>query len=349
MPRATSVGRGLGTHAIQAERPSRKPLKTSEASGPVEDMYAKEGAHIDAAVDWLHTRAPGMDCPWTMTIGINPPHPPYTTEPKYWDMYQGLDDLPEHGIETESAQHPYAQDVRDNGRWDYEDDLVRDLRRGYFGAISYVDDQLGRLLDAVDDAGLSADTVICYCADHGEMLGKFGMWGKTSLYEDAVRIPMLAAGPGFELGRRVTTPVTSLDLQATLFRATGARRPEAWRGIPLQDIPPDDPGRPAFATYHGHNARAGAFMLRRGDWKLIHNTAAPHQLFNLHEDPEELENVWSDHPHVVAELGTELRAICDPEAVERDAAAVRQQQYEAERRLAEEHGPEERLVPWEEA
>lgn len=349
MPRATRVGRGLGTHAIEAERPSSAPVKTTEAHGPVEGLYAKEGAHIEAAVDWLYAHAPGMNRPWAMTIGINPPHPPYTTEPRYWEMYDGLADLPVHGAEQQSAQHPYVQDVRDNGRWHYSDELVRDLRRGYFGAVTYVDEQLGRLLDAVDGAGLREDTVVCYSSDHGEMLGKFGMWGKTSLYEDAVRVPMIAAGPGFTPGRRVTTPVTSLDLQAMLFRATGARRPEAWRGRPLQEIPVDDPTRPAFATYHGHNTRGGAFMLRLGDWKLLHNAAAPHQLFNLHQDPEELMNVWPDRPDVVADLETELRAICDPEAVERDAASVRQQQYEAERQLFEKYGPETRLAPWEES
>lgn len=349
LQRATSTGRSLGTHSIQAERPSGKPLSTTEAHGPVDGMYAKEGGHIDAAVDWLSTRAADMSRPWTMTIGINPPHPPYTTEPKYWDMYEGLGDLPAYGKEQPSAQHPYARDVRDNGSWDYADELVRDLRRGYFGAVTYVDEQLGRLLDAIDDAGLRKNTVICYSSDHGEMLGKFGMWGKTSLYEDAVRIPMLAAGPGFTPGCRVTTSVTSLDLQATLFRATGARRPEAWRGRPLQEIPVDDPGRPAFASYHGHNTRGGAFMLRRGDWKLLHNSAAPHQLFDLRGDPDELVNVWSAYPEVVAELETQLRAICDPEAVERDAASVRQQQYEAEKALVERYGSETRLAPWEES
>lgn len=345
----TRTGKGLGTHSIQAERPSRKPLSTTTAHGPVEDMYAPAGAQIDNAIDWLQTRAQRLDRPWTMTIEINPPHPPYTTEPRYWQMYQGLGDLPACGIEHESAQHPYAQDVRDNGRWDFSDELVRDLRQGYFGAVTYVDDQLGRLIDAVDALGLTEDTVVCYTTDHGEMLGKFGMWGKTSMYEDSVRIPLIAAGPGLLRGARVSTPVTSLDLQAALFHAVGARRPEAWRGTPLQEIPVDDASRPAFASYHGHNVRGGSFMLRMGEWKLLYNTAAPHQLFNLRDDPEELVNLWADRPDIVGRLETELRAVCDPEAVDRDAASVREQQYLAERLLADQYEAETRLVPWEEA
>src|SRR5690625_2680335 len=233
----TRTGRKLGTHAIQAERPSSKPLQTTAAHGPVEDVYSGTQAHLDEAIDWLQNRAGAVNRPWTMTIDINPPHPPHTTEPRYWQMYEGRGDLPGFGAEQESAQHPYAQDVRDNGRWDFPDELVRSLRQGYFGAVTYVDDQLGRLLDAVDGAGLGEDTLVCYTSDHGEMLGKFGMWGKTSLYEDSARIPLIAAGPGVPSGQRVSTPVTSLDLQASLFHAVGARRPEAWSGVPLQLIP----------------------------------------------------------------------------------------------------------------
>jgi len=342
-------GRGLSTTAIAAERPSGKPVKTTEAHGPVDRMYDPDRAIVDAAVEWIDTSAPTIDRPWVMTICINPPHPPYTTEPGYWDLYRGHADLPAHGADQESAQHPYVNDIRENSRWDYSDDLVRQLRQGYYGAVSFVDDQLGRLIDAIDAGDLVEDTVICYTADHGEMLGKFGLWGKCNLYEDAVRVPLIAAGPGFDPGTRATTPVTTLDLQASFFAAVGACRPEAWRGRPLQEIPADDRQWPAFASYHGHNVRGGAFMLRRGDWKLIYNSAAPHQLFNLRDDPEELVNVWPDRPDVVAGLETALRCICDSDAVERDAAAVRARQLEAVGVLRRCYGRSEGLVPWEEA
>lgn len=343
------TGRTLGTHSIAAERPSSKPIKKTEAHGPVEGLYAPDGATIDAAIDWIRSSAPAVGRPWTMTICINPPHPPYTTEPAYWEMYRDRGGLPDHGHEQESAQHPRARDLWDNARWDYPDDLVRELRAGYYGAVTWVDDQLGRLLDALEAGGLTEDTVVGYTSDHGEMLGKFGLWGKCSLYEDSVRVPLVVAGPGFTPGTRVTTPVSLLDLQATLFHAVGARRPEAWRGRPLQTIPNDDPQRPLLASYHGHNASAGAFMLRRGEWKLIHHSAGPHQLFNLDEDPEELVNLWPERPDVAEALETELRAICDPDAVEQDAAAVRARQFEAERSLRGQYGPDARLVPWEEA
>ncbi|MDH7570220.1 MAG: YbjN domain-containing protein, partial [Armatimonadota bacterium] len=79
------------------------------------------------------------------------------------------------------------------------------------------------------------------------MLGKFGMWWKCSLYEDAARVPVIAAGPHFPRGARVRTPVSLLDVQAALFKCIGARRPLAWHGTPLQELPPNDDGRVVFA------------------------------------------------------------------------------------------------------
>lgn len=335
-------------NAIRAPRASSaEPVRTA-ASGPVEGQYAIDDERIDTAVRWFHETAPTLDGPWTMTVDVHPPHPPYTTEPRYWEMYGGLGDLPRYGTEQPSAQHPYAQDIRDNGRWDYPEELVRELRQGYFGAVTYVDSLLGRLLDGVDAAGLADDTVVCYTTDHGEMLGMFGLWGKTSLYEHSVRVPILAAGPGFTPGRRVRTPVSTLDLQAAIFHAVGAHRPDEWRGEPLQGLPEDDARRTVLSTYHGHNVRGGGCMVRQGDWKLIYNDAAPHQLFDLSHDPDELVNLWEERPDMAAALEAELRSICDPEAVARDAAAVQEQQLaivaEVEDRLGEGVS-----IPWEEA
>jgi choline-sulfatase len=145
------------------------------------------------------------------------------------------------------------------------------------------------------------------------MLGKFGMWWKSSMYEDSVRVPLIVSGPGFPSGQRASTPVTLLDVQATLFRATGATRPSTWWGSPLQDLPANDSDRVAFAEYHGHGTRSGTFMIRKGNWKLLHHAAAPHQLFDLASDPEELINRYGDESEIAGELERELRRLCSPE------------------------------------
>ena len=119
----------------------------------------------------------------------------------------------------------------------------------------------------------------------------------------------------------VQTPVSLLDLQAGIFRAVGADRPAEWAGEPLQDVQDGDKERAVFAEYHAHGVRSGAFMIRQGDWKLIYNMAAPHQLYNLQTDPEERVNVYSSEPEIAAKLEAELRKVCDPEEVNARAHA----------------------------
>jgi len=183
-------------------------------------------------------------------------------------------------------------------------------------------------MEALEQTGQLDDTNVIYTSDHGEMLGKFGMWWKCALYEDAVRVPLIAAGPDFEVGASVKTPVDLLDLQAGICEAVGAKRPADWTGTPLQDLRDDDPDRVVFSEYHGHGTRSGAFMIRKGDWKLIYYIEAPHQLFNLAKDPQELENLFEKEPEKASELERELRRICSPEEEDQRAHDFQKRQFE---------------------
>jgi choline-sulfatase len=185
---------------------------------------------------------------------------------------------------------------------------------------------LGKLMEAVAEQGLGDSTNIIYTADHGLMIGKFGLWYKQTLYEDAIRIPCIAAGPDYARGKTIHTPVDSHDIQASLFQSTGASRPADWVGTPLQLIPDEDPERVIFSEYHGQGSLSGSYAIRKGDWKLIHYIMAPHQLFHLSEDPDELHNVYDNFPEKAAELESELRRICSPEAVNEQAHAFQAEQ-----------------------
>ena len=192
--------------------------------------------------------------------------------------------------------------------------------------MTFIDQQLGRLQSVLETSGLAETTNLIYTSDHGEMLGKFGLWWKCNLLEDAARIPCIAAGPDFPTGKRIATPVDLHDVQASVFSITGADRPADWHGAPLASIATDDAERVVFSEYHGHGTRAGSFMVRRGPWKLIHNVAAPDQLFDLDADPEELESRLPANPQVAAELSDVLRAICDPVTVQQQAEEFWQMQ-----------------------
>jgi choline-sulfatase len=283
------------------------------------DPFRSDLARVDAAVDWLRTTAPGLEDPWLLVINTSKPHFAHTVTPALWEEYADAADLPAHGADSESGRHPHAVGLRRHFETDgFTEAQVRGLRRGYYGCVSFVDAQLGRILDTIEETHLR-DTAVVYGSDHGEMLGEFGLWWKCSLHEASTRVPCIAAGPGFGAGARVRTPMDLHDVRAGLMAHLGVDQPAGWTGIPVQDLAGDDPGRVAFSEYHGHGATASAYMVRRRRWKLIHYIDAPDQLFDLRSDPEELVNRAGDEPSLVDELHRELTAICDP-AVENERA-----------------------------
>ncbi len=281
--------------------------------GVKEDAFINDNKTIDAAIEWIASKGALLEQPWVLVINALKPHFPQYVTQKYWDMYPVVD-MPQYGSECESAAHPYAGDLRRHFETDlFTKEQTIGLRRGYLGCITYVDEQIGRIMDTLKETGLIEDTNFIYTSDHGDMMGKFGMWWKCSLYEDSIRVPCIAAGPDFEKGKIVETPVDLLDVQASIFKAVGAQRPEDWVGEPLQEIQKNNKDRVVFSEYHGHGTRSGAFMVRKGDWKLIYYMEAPNQLFNLADDPNELNNLYERFPKKGKELEEELRLICSPE------------------------------------
>jgi choline-sulfatase len=303
-----------GDHEID-----RNPVQTRAGAagrgsgfGIKEDPFKKDNDTVDAGIRWLNEKAGGISSPWVLSINIGNPHFPQYVSREYWDLYESWADLPSIGSEAESARHPYAEDLRRHFADDeFSEEQIRGLRRGYRGCISYVDEQWGRLMEALEANGLADDTLVIYTSDHGDMMGKFGMWWKCSLYEDSVRVPCLAAGPGIKAGRHVAAPVDLLDVQAAIFNAVGAVRPDYMKGKALQELQDDVPERPVFSEYHGHGVRGSSYMLRKGNWKLITYQRGPNQLFNLEDDPEELDNLYSRSPEKAEELEQELRNFCD--------------------------------------
>ncbi len=304
--------------SIRADGPSR-----ADGFGPKDNAFANDVRVMDEAIDWLEASAALLEPAWTLTVNIVAPHFPHYATPDLWHKYDGAGDLPGYGSEVASAGHPYAEDLRRHFQTDtFTGAQVAGLRQGYLAGVDFVDQQLGRLLDALEVSGQREDTVVVYTSDHGEMLGKFGMWWKCSMYEDSVRVPLIVSGSGFPSGERSVAPVSLLDVQASLFHATGAGRPAHWWGTPLQDIGIDHHDRVAFAEYHGHGTRAGSFMIRKGSWKYLRHADAPDQLFDLPADPEELVNLHGDlRPEVAAELEHELQARCAPDLEFARAAA----------------------------
>lgn len=306
---------------------SRDPLalrqdgqQRADRVGVRADPFAVDEQRVEDALDFLD-RSRDLSGPWTMEVNLNAPHFPHVVTEELWERYAGHDDLPEYGVDAAPASHPYAADLRRHfGTHVFTAEVTRAHRRAYYGRVTFVDFQLGLLLDRLEETGQRGNTVVVYTSDHGEMLGLFGMWFKSSMYEDSVRVPLVVSGPGFGHGKRVQTPVSQWDLSAMVFSATGVTAPEYWSGTSLDSVAADDPDRAAFSEYHGHGTRGSAVMVRQGRWKFLYNARAPHQLFDLETDPHELVNLAETEQSIVQKLTERLREeFCDPE-LEQDRA-----------------------------
>ena len=198
----------------------------------------------------------------------------------------------------------------------------------YYALVSFMDDQIGQVLRALDEAGLTDSTRILYTNDHGDMVGKHGLWYKSVMYEDSAGVSMIVAGPDVPAGKVSETNVTLVDVFPTALQATGVEpAPEDadLPGLSLLDLANEDGrrSRVAFSEYHSSMSASASFMLRDDRYKLIYYVGMPRQLFDLEADPDERHNLADDPAHAatVGRLEAALRAICDPEEIDRIAKA----------------------------
>ena len=162
--------------------------------------------------------------PFCLVASMTHPHDPYAIPALYWDRYEGIDiDLPR--VQLRPAQlDPHSRRLRHVCGLDLQPvtpEQVRAARRAYFGAVSYVDDQVGALLGALADAGFAGDTVVLLLADHGDMLGERGLWYKMNFFEPACRIPFIVHAPQRFAARRVRAIRLARRCSADSDRALG--------------------------------------------------------------------------------------------------------------------------------
>ena len=286
---------------------------------------AKEGDQekLERGLAWIKAQK-GSGKPWAAYIGLNIPHPPFAAPKKYFDMYPPKDvPLPNIPPGYLDNLHLVFQNLRDFSMIStpISEERIRRARSAYYGMITKFDDYLGRVLDELEQQGTLKDTVIIYTADHGEMLGEHGLWLKRALYEGAARIPLFMAGAGLPEGKVIDTPVSSVDLTATLLDLGGVPRQQGLRGrslLPL--IAGDGSAAPphVYSECHTEGNSTGSFLIRKGDWKYLYfSFYGNNLLFNLREDPGELHNL-SGRPETAAiekDLHNTLTSLVDPDAV----------------------------------
>jgi len=307
--------------------------------GPGETSYTKYDRDITAAaVSWLQQRRDSDTRPWVLFVSFISPHFPLSAPQQFYDLYRDVDLPQPYDCDPATRlQHPVIDQMR--CFWDYADHFDQDSEktglRNYYALCSYLDDNIGQVLAALEQSGQGASTQIIYTSDHGDMTGNHGIWGKCYMYEDSVGIPMILSGPGIEPSVN-RTPVSLIDLAATIEQAVLGEVPVAehgWHGRPLQAfIDHPEPERPILSEYHDGGSPCGIFMLRLERWKYVYfSEGHPPLLFDLENDPRELVNLAEDPAYSgkLAQLNRQLFEILDPEEVNRQAFADQAKMIEA--------------------
>ena len=240
--------------------------------------------------------------PWALTVSFTHPHDPYVARKKYWDLYDDCDHLlPEISAMNYDDHDPHSKRIFDANDWrsfEISDDHIKRSRRAYFANISYLDNKIGELLQALEST--MQEAIIIFVSDHGDMLGERGLWFKMSFYEGSSRVPLMISSPTINPGL-VSTPVSTLDITPTLCDMAGVSIDEIAPWVEGESLLPIAQGglrtSAVAMEYAAEASNAPMISLRLGDWKYNRCALDPDQLFNLAEDPNELINLAGISAH----------------------------------------------------
>ena len=325
------VGDLLGL--IRDELPRRAgSLKLGPEAGPGESEYTHYDRSIaDEAVKWLKHSAPKhRGKPWALYVGFVSPHFPLIAPPQFYDLYpEDQVPWPDMYAPADRPRHPFIDAMRKCLCFDepFDEPMVRRAIAAYFGLTSFLDDNIGKVLRALEETGLAQNTRIVYSSDHGDNLGTRGLWGKSTMYEESAGIPMIMAGPDVPAGKVCDTPVTLADGFPTFIQALGARpdpRDRDLPGVSLLDIAQGRvPERTILSEYHAAGAITASYMIRHGRFKYIHYVGLQPMLFDLEADSHERKDLAREPAYkpIVTECEVRLRSVVDPEAADQQARA----------------------------
>jgi len=271
---------------------------------PEKDSDHDDWKIADWAIERLNTK-PSQ--PFFLAVGLRLPHVPLYAPQMWFDLYpddkltmppvkdDDRADTPEFAWYLHwKLPEPRLSWLRANNQW-------RPMVRGYLATISFVDAQVGRLLDALEANGLAGETVVVLWSDHGWHLGEKGVSGKNTLWERSTRVPLIFAGPGVAPGARCDRPVELLDLYPTLLELSGLPAKEGLEGHSLGPLLKDARAKrvwPAITTHNRDN-----HSVRSERWRYIRYADGSEELYDHRRDPNEWTNLARDprYAKVIAE------------------------------------------------
>lgn len=233
--------------------------------------------------------------PFFMAVGLYRPHTPYVAPKSYFEKYPpekiNVPKVPDSYFESLPA--PAAKSLtRKKDQLNLAEELAKQAIQAYYASITFADAQVGRIVDAVDRLGLAENTVIVFTSDHGYHMGEHGHWQKTTLFENAARVPLIIAAPDSKAaGQSTECPAEMIDFYPTLAELCGLDAPTNLSGVSLKAALNDPSARPrtdALTQYDvGYSLRTERY--RYTEWG--ENGSLGAELYDHETDPEELDNL----------------------------------------------------------
>jgi iduronate 2-sulfatase len=306
---------------------SKLPRGAAHESADVSDDSYADGQIANEGIKRLK-EFKKSGTPFFLAVGFLRPHLPFCAPKKYWDLYDPSsfalaerttppEGAPEFAPQFGGELRQYAG-IPEKGPM--PEDLQRKLIHGYYAATSYMDAQLGRLLDELEELGLAENTIVILWGDHGWHLGDHGMWCKHTNYEQATHAPLLISAPGRRSPQRTGALVEFVDIYPTLCDLAGLTKPAHLQGESLVPIL-DSPGLKRTAAYqvYPRNPKEIGPLLgqavrtdrwRYVEWRKADGTAVARELYDMENDPQETVNVADrrDKSDVVNEHAALLKA-----------------------------------------
>jgi iduronate 2-sulfatase len=324
---------------------AKLPRGAAYESADVDDDAYPDGKIAAEAVRRLRAAAAKPSEPFFLAVGFLKPHLPFCAPKRYWDLYRReAFEVPSRRTAPEGAP-VYAPSgwgelrqysgMPTNGP--VTEEQARALIHGYHAAVSYMDAQLGRVLDELEQTGLASNTIVVLWGDHGWHLGDHGWWSKHSNYEQANRIPLLIRAPGVTKPGRTQALAETVDIYPTLVELAAlppAQNPQPLEGkslVPVLKRPSRDGKEAVFHVFPRSRRGEGAILgravrterYRLVEWKKPEAPAstAEFELYDYDRDPGETKNIAASEPRLVRKLHALLAEL--PEAKPQIAAPRR--------------------------
>ncbi|WP_010521471.1 sulfatase-like hydrolase/transferase [Aquimarina agarivorans] len=252
----------------------------------------------DDAITFMDT-ASTMNNPFFMYLAFNAPHDPRQAPQKYQDMYKLSDiSLPKSWLPEYPDRHQIANgnNLRDEAlapfpRTEY---ATKVNIKEYYASITHLDAQIGKILKALKTSGKDKNTYIIFTADHGLAMGKHGLLGKQNLYDHSIRPPLVITGPDIPKNKKITTDVYLQDVMATSLELAGAKKPNYVFFNSFKNLATGSQQRSNYSSIYGAYLTVQR-MIRKNDFKLlVYPKAKKLKLFDLKNDPEEMNNLAQD-------------------------------------------------------